>query len=254
MGFQTVFRRYEIKYILTLEQKERILAQMLPHMCIDQYGKTTVRNLYFDTDSYRLIRRSIEKPSYKEKLRIRSYAQSSPHSTVFVELKKKYEGVVYKRRVPLCEQDAMQWVCQGEKNFSDTQISREIDYFINFYGSIKPKVFLSYEREAYFDREDRDFRVTFDEHILSRCEDVSLRSSVYGTPLLEEGTVLMELKCSGGIPLWMTALLSREHAYKTSFSKYGAAYEQLIFPQIYLPKSMKQKENFSYGCNLSGNF
>ena len=107
MAFQTVFKRYELKYMLTLEQKEKILEAMSPHMQLDRYGRTTIRNIYFDTDSYRLIRRSIEKPAYKEKIRMRSYAQATADSTVFVELKKKYEKVVYKRRLPLCEADAM---------------------------------------------------------------------------------------------------------------------------------------------------
>ena len=112
MAFRTVFKRYELKYMLTSLQKENILEAMLPYMEIDKYGRTTIRNIYFDTDNYRLIRRSIEKPAYKEKLRIRSYSQASADSTVFVELKKKYEKVVYKRRLPLCEADAMAWVCR----------------------------------------------------------------------------------------------------------------------------------------------
>ena len=103
MAFQTVFKRYELKYMLTLEQKEKILEAMSPYMQLDKYERTTIRNIYFDTENYRLIRRSIEKPAYKEKIRIRSYAQATADSTVFVELKKKYEKVVYKRRLPLCE-------------------------------------------------------------------------------------------------------------------------------------------------------
>ena len=101
MAFQTVFKRYELKYMLTLEQKEKILQVMANYMKLDKYGRTTIRNIYFDTDNYRLIRRSIEKPAYKEKIRIRSYSQATADSTVFVELKKKYQKVVYKRRLPL---------------------------------------------------------------------------------------------------------------------------------------------------------
>ena len=219
-------------------------------MKLDKYGRTTIRNIYFDTDNYRLIRRSIEKPTYKEKIRIRSYAQASADSTVFVELKKKYEKVVYKRRVPLCEADAMAWVCRENPCPVNTQISREIDYFIDFYGKLNPTVFLSYEREAYYDKCGGDFRVTFDDNILCRDRDVKLSSSVYGTPILPEGKVLMELKCSGGIPLWMVEVLSRERIYKTSFSKYGTAYTTLIFPEIYLPNSIKYKEIITNGCNI----
>ena len=250
MAFQMVFKRYELKYMLTLEQKEKILEAMSPYMELDKYGRTTIRNIYFDTASYRLIRRSIEKPAYKEKLRIRSYSQTTADSTVFVELKKKYQKVVYKRRLPLCEADAMAWVCRERSCPFDTQISREIDYFIDFYEKLNPTVFLSYEREAYYDKGGGDFRVTFDDHILCRQTDVSLCSSVYGAPILPEGMVLMELKCSGGIPLWMVEVLSRERIYKTSFSKYGTAYSTLIFPEIYLPNPIKHKEIITNGCNI----
>ena len=223
---------------------------MAPYMELDKYGRSSIRNIYFDTDNYRLIRRSIEKPAYKEKLRIRSYSQATSDSTVFVELKKKYDKVVYKRRLPLCESDAMAGVYRERSCPFDTQISREIDYFIDFYGKLKPTVFLSYEREAYYGRDGGDFRVTFDDTILSRQTDVDLCSSVYGTPILPEGKVMMELKCSGGIPLWMVEVLSRERIYKTSFSKYGTAYSTLIFPEIYLPNSTEHKEIITNGCNI----
>ena len=250
MAFQTVFKRYELKYMLTLEQKEKILEAMSPYMELDKYGRTGIRNIYFDTDNYRLIRRSIEKPAYKEKLRIRSYAQATADSTVFVELKKKYDKVVYKRRLPLCEQDAMAWVCHEQICPVNTQISREIDYFIDFYGKLIPTVFLSYEREAYYDKNGGDFRVTFDDNILCRQTDITLCSPAYGAPILPQEKVLMELKCSGGIPLWMVEVLSHERIYKTSFSKYGTAYSTLIFPaktkQILFP----QKESMTYGNNF----
>ena len=250
MAFQTVFKRYELKYMLMPLQKEKIRTAMSQYMELDKYGRTTIRNIYFDTENYRLIRRSIEKPAYKEKLRIRSYSQATADSTVFVELKKKYEKVVYKRRLPLCESDAMAWVCRERACPFDTQISREIDYFIDFYGKLKPSVFLSYEREAYYDKGGGDFRVTFDDNILCRQTDVNLCSTTYGTPILPEGMALMELKCSGGIPLWMVEVLSRECIYKTSFSKYGTAYSTLIFPEIYLPNSIKHKEIITNGCNI----
>ena len=250
MAFQTVFKRYELKYMLTPLQKEKILEAMSLYMQLDKYGRTTIRNIYFDTDNYRLIRRSIEKPAYKEKIRIRSYSQATADSTVFVELKKKYQKLVYKRRLPLCEADAMAWVCRECACPFDTQISREIDYFIDFYGKLRPTVFLSYEREAYYEKKGGDFRVTFDDNILCRNTDVSLCSGVYGKPILPEGKVLMELKCSGGIPLWMVEVLSRERIYKTSFSKYGTAYSELIFPDLYLQKTTNYKEIITNGCNI----
>ena len=232
MAFQTVFKRYEIKYMITLEQKAKVLEAMKPYMKLDKYGRTTIRNIYYDTDTYLLIRRSIEKPAYKEKLRIRSYGQAEPDSTVFVELKKKYKHVVYKRRISLPEKEVMEWL-GGERHCEKyTQISEEVDYFLDYYKTLHPTVFLSYEREAFYAKDGSDFRVTFDDNILCRQEDLSLESEVYGTPILPEGMVLMEIKCSGGIPLWMTKILSEEHIYKTSFSKYGTAYQTMIFPQL----------------------
>jgi len=232
MAFQTVFKRYELKYMLTLEQKAKVLAAMEPHMELDKYGRTVIRNIYYDTDTYLLIRRSIEKPTYKEKLRIRSYSRANRDSTVFVELKKKYKSVVYKRRISLPEEEAMEWISGERHCHKHTQIANEIDYFLDYYKTLHPAVFLSYEREAFYARDGSDFRVTFDDNILCRQEDLSLESEVYGTPILPEGKVLMEIKCSGGIPLWMVHVLSEEHIYKTSFSKYGTAYRTMIFPQL----------------------
>ena len=233
MAVQTVFKRYELKYLLTQAQKETVLKAMQPYMTLDKYGRTTIRNLYYDTDSYLLIRRSIEKPAYKEKLRIRSYSQTDDNSTVFVELKKKYKHVVYKRRISLPYTDATAWLSREKHPAKHTQIANEINYFLDYYGSLHPTVFLSYERKAYYCNDGSDFRVTFDDNILCRQEDLSLESEVYGTPILPEGKVLMEIKCSGGIPLWMTHVLSEEKIYKTSFSKYGTAYGTLIFPQTH---------------------
>lgn len=242
MPFKTVFKRYELKYMLTKEQKEKLLQTMAPYMKLDKYGRTTIRNLYYDTDSYLLIRRSIEKPVYKEKLRIRSYNKATEDSTVFVELKKKYKHVVYKRRMAMTNNDATKWLsgeCKPEKS---TQISDEIEYFLNFYKELHPTVFLFYEREAYYSEDGTDFRVTFDDTILCRQNDLSLTSEAYGTPIIPDGKVLMEIKCSGGIPLWMTEVLSREKIYKTSFSKYGTAYKTLIFPQTHKINSYNMLE------------
>ena len=233
MAFQTVFKRYEIKYMISLGQKAKVLDAIKPYMKPDKYGRTTIRNIYYDTNTYLLIRRSIEKPTYKEKLRIRSYGRAEPDSTVFVELKKKYKHVVYKRRISLPETEAMEWLGKEQHCHKHTQISEEVDYFLDYYKTLHPMVFLSYEREAFFANDGSDFRVTFDDNILCRQEDLSLTSEVYGTPILPEGMVLMEIKCSGGIPLWMTQVLSKEHIYKTSFSKYGAAYRTLVFPQTH---------------------
>lgn len=231
MAYQTVFKRYELKYLLTKQQQKSILDAMEPHMQMDAYGRTTIRNIYYDTVNYQLVRSSIESPVYKEKLRLRSYAQAQRDSTVFVELKKKYQSVVYKRRLPLPQQEAVDWISRRQAAPDDSQIAREIGWFLDFYRTLQPAAFLSYEREAYFTKEPSDFRVTFDDTILCRDEDISLLAPVWGTPLIPEDRVLMEIKCPGGIPLWMASALSENGIRKTSFSKYGAAYKSMIFPK-----------------------
>lgn len=229
VGYRNVFKRYEIKYLLTRQQQAQILKTIAPYMALDQYGRTTIRNIYFDTDSYRLIRRSLEKPTYKEKLRIRSYRQADPQSPVFVELKKKYNGIVYKRRLAMPERQAMDWACGGTPCPAGCQIADEINYFISYYGDLRPTVFLSYDRQAYYCRSGGDFRITFDDNILCRQEALSLEAEIWGVPILEADKVLMEIKTSGSIPLWLTRVLTREKIFKTSFSKYGTAYETMIF-------------------------
>lgn len=231
MAYQSVFKRYELKYLLTPQQQEAVIAAMANHMAPDRYGLTTIRNLYFDTDNYRLIRRSIEKPVYKEKLRLRSYRQCSADDPAFVELKKKYKSVVYKRRMALPEKKALAWL-SGDSPGPDGQIADEVRCFCTYYGQLKPKVFLAYDRQAWYCTSGSDFRVTFDENILCRQAQMSLEAPVWGSPILPEDRVLMEIKTSGGIPLWMTHILNAQHIYKTSFSKYGTAYQRLIFPNI----------------------
>ncbi len=238
MGYQAVFKRYEIKYLVTAGQKDRILKAMEPYMEADKYGRSTVRNIYFDTNDFVLARHSIAKPDFKEKLRVRSYSKADAESTVFVELKRKFDGVVYKRRIGLPEADAMRWMSGAkdrnivaELEKESPQVAAEIEYFAGMYSGLRPVIYLSYDREAYRMKAGAgmtdgggEFRVTFDSNIRCRESELTLTSDAYGTPLLEEGMYLMELKCPGAIPLWMTKILSDERIYKTSFSKYGTAY------------------------------
>lgn len=228
MDYQNIFERYELKYLLTREQKQQILTAMAPYMEQDAYAVSKIRNLYYDTPDYRLIRRSIEKPIYKEKLRLRSYGTVMSDGEVFVELKKKYNSIVYKRRIGMEECVAMKYLSGGELEQEPTQITREIDYFIGMYRGLAPRVFLSYEREAFKGKNKDGFRITFDENILWRREDLSLCSGAYGEPILSEDQVLMEVKTVDAIPLWMVRLLTDNHIYKTSFSKYGNAYRRIL--------------------------
>ena len=254
MAVQTTFKRYETKYMLTKAQKEAVLSAMSTHMALDLYGRTTIRNLYYDTDDYRLVRHSIDKPMYKEKLRVRSYEAAGETDNVFVELKKKYDAVVYKRRLVMQSKDAEEWLTEsaGKKNLPEeisnitdlgknSQIGKEIAYFRDYYKTLVPRVYISYEREAYYDLSGSDFRITFDENIMARTDRLSLAETPEGNPLLPEGMTLMEIKCSGGYPLWLVQVLSKERIYKTSFSKYGTAYEQMILPEKFPPLAQKRE-------------
>lgn len=201
---------------------------MLPYMELDKYGKSLIQNIYFDTEDYRLIRHSIEKPVYKEKLRLRSYQPADNEDDIYVELKKKYEDIVYKRRIKLPKGIAMDCLCNGKKIPYQSQISKEIDYVCQYYGGLVPKVYLSYEREAFYCTDGSDFRVTFDENILFREEEFSFKEHIKETLILDKGMTLMEIKTSGGIPLWLTKCMTQQHIYKESFSKYEKAYQKII--------------------------
>ena len=227
MSDQMIFKRYEIKYMLTAEQKGRLCQRMEGEMIADEHGRSTIQSLYFDTPDYLLIRRSLDKPFYKEKLRLRSYGVASKDTPVFIELKKKYDSVVYKRRIGMTEQEACAYLLR-HRPVADSQIAHEIDYCMRYYRDLAPKMLLSYEREAFYHRTDRNLRITFDENILWRDYDVDLKAGIYGTPILHDGQVLMEVKTAGAMPLWLVRFLSENRIYKTSFSKYGTAYQTMM--------------------------
>ncbi|MBR6407253.1 MAG: polyphosphate polymerase domain-containing protein [Clostridia bacterium] len=235
MIFTTIFKRYELKYILTLKQKEQLIKLSGQYVRPDEFGRSTVRNIYFDTENYRLIRNSLERPAYKEKLRVRSYKTSSDDDTVFVELKKKYQSVVYKRRLALPHSQAMYSLCRAGQvdtqtlgGYEDRQIANEINYFMSFYQTLRPTAFITYEREAFFADDRSDLRLTFDENILHRSAEMSLAKEPWGNRILKPGFSLLEIKSSGSMPLWLTRFLTQNNLYKTSFSKYGAAYQDMM--------------------------
>ncbi|MBS6366558.1 MAG: polyphosphate polymerase domain-containing protein [Clostridiales bacterium] len=227
MKNQMTFQRYELKYLLNFRQLQAVLDAMEPHMVPDEYSHSSIRNLYLDTPDFRLIRRSLERPVYKEKLRVRSYGQAGGQDPVFVELKKKYRSVVYKRRISIPQGQAMACL-NGARPWPDGQIGRELAYTVDFYQALRPAVFLSYERDAYHGRLDPDFRVTFDTELRYRQEELTLNSDTWGASILDAGQILMELKVAGGLPLWMAHALSQQGVFKTSFSKYGAAYQNIL--------------------------
>ena len=221
------FKRTEKKYLLTAEQYEALWERMSPYLEPDDYPLSTVCSIYYDTDDYSLIRHSIEGPVYKEKLRLRSYNVPGQEDPVFVELKKKYKGVVYKRRVQLPEREAAAWLNEGRRPAQDGQMLREIDWFLH---SVRPraKVYLACDRLAWRAKEDPELRITFDESIRWREDRLRMDQGGDGEELLPQGHVLMEIKLPEAAPLWLAHLLSELEVYPTSFSKYGTCYKNYL--------------------------
>lgn len=220
---QNCFKRYEKKYCLTKAQQEVILEGMRSYMKKDVYGQYTICNIYYDTDDWRLIRTSLEKPKYKEKLRVRSYGTAKDDSKVFVEIKKKYDGIVYKRRITVGANEVFAYLDGNLSRIDHGQIGREIEWFQQYYQT-KPKVFIGYDRLAFAGIEDPELRITFDTNLRWRTEQLDLRCGDYGAPISGYGDVLMEIKIPDTAPLWLSHLLNEAKAYPTSFSKYGACY------------------------------
>ena len=222
-----VMKRYEMKYIMSPEQTEYFKESVKEHMKIDKFGLTSIASLYYDTPNYRLIRTSVDKPAFKEKIRLRSYGIATDSSPVFLELKRKAYGIVYKRRVqstiPLvkkffdCEGD----ICAGG------QINREITTFRDYYQTLVPACMIIYDRIAYF-QPDGDLRLTIDHNPRYRYEDLDLRVSMDGNSLLKDGYTILEVKVQQSIPLWLSSILTKGRIYKGSFSKYGEAYRQQL--------------------------
>lgn len=230
-----VFNRIEHKYLIDNDTYNYLREKMSKYMYEDGYstngGFYTICNIYYDTDTDMLIRNSLDKPIYKEKLRLRSYGQAKEDTKVFLEIKKKYKGVVNKRRTTLRLNEAYQFLKTYEKpeikEYMNEQVVNELIYFMKLYKPV-PKLFLAYDRAALFGKDDPELRITFDKNIRTRRENVRLDAPVEGEQLLEEGYWLMEIKVSNGYPRWLLDLLNEKNINKQSFSKYGTEYKKYL--------------------------
>ncbi len=234
-----VFNRYEHKYLLSKNEYEEITKIIEEYMELDSHNKDhklyTISNLYYDTDDDYLIRKSLSKPVYKEKLRLRSYGVPNENSKVFLEIKKKFNGIVNKRRTTLELNEAYDFVKSGEepvvKDYMNRQVLDEIAYFLKMYD-LKPKLYLAYDRIAYFEKGNPDLRISFDCNIRSRREDVELENGDYGKLLLSRDTYLMEIKTSLAKPLWLTEAIAKLNLKRKSFSKYGTEFKNTINQKV----------------------
>ena len=223
----TVMKRYEMKYILSREQLFFLQSSLIGHMEVDQYGKTSIASIYYDTSDYRLIRTSIERPAYKEKIRLRSYGIAKDDDRVYLELKRKVEGVVYKRRVGTSEEDASLFLNNKKNTIGENQIAKELVYFRNFYERLEPKIMIAYDRTSYAEI-DGDIRLTIDENPRYRTYDLNLHTSMDGQLLLPAGSAILEIKVQQEMPLWLVSILSKGKIYKTNLSKVGEAYKRIL--------------------------
>ncbi|MBU3114068.1 polyphosphate polymerase domain-containing protein [Clostridium lacusfryxellense] len=234
MGIE-VFNRHESKFLINSDIYEEFETRLLEYMEIDEYNKNhefyTISNLYFDTRENDLIRNSLSKPKYKEKLRLRSYGVPDVDAKVYLEIKKKVCGVVNKRRTKLKLQEAYDLVSSGIKpdikQYMNAQVLKEIEYILKIYD-LEPKLYLAYDRKAFFSKVNRDLRITFDSNIRTRRYDLKLESGDHGENLLDKGKWIMEIKAENNMPVWLSNLLSQYKIYKTSYSKYGKEYEKLL--------------------------
>ena len=214
------FRRFEKKYLLDKDQYENLMGKLADHVKADKFFQSEICSIYYDTDDHRLIRRSLEKPEYKEKLRIRSYGRAKGDQKVFVELKKKFDGVVYKRRTEAPCDDALKDI--RSCSFKDPQVGKEILYALNYYQKLKPSIFVGCRRTSYTGIKEEDLRITFDQDIAYRCEDLSLEREKQDKPVTDK--IVMELKVKDAMPLWLSGILDEVGVYPQGFSKVGNAY------------------------------
>ena len=230
-----IFNRYEHKYLLDRETYEKVIPIIERHMELDAYNEGrrpyTIANIYYDTGDDYLIRHSLESPDYKEKLRLRSYGVPDKKSTVFLEIKKKYRGLVNKRRTTLRLDEAYDFVKTGDepepREYMNKQVMDEINYFLHVYD-LKPKVYLAYDRIAYFEKDNPDLRISFDKNIRARRYDVHLEDGDYGKKLLGGDMYLMEIKTAKAKPLWLTHMLSELGIKRVKFSKYGTEFKNML--------------------------
>lgn len=234
-----VFNRYENKYMLDTRTFAQLELRLSDYMELDAFNKThetyTITNLYYDTEDNHLIRSSLAKPKYKEKLRLRAYGVPDMDSQVYIEIKKKFRGLVNKRRSSLTLDEAYNFIRTSTPPapmpYHNRQVLNEVDYMLHTH-KLKPALYLAYNRRAYFGIGQHDIRVSFDRNIRSRRYDLALESGDYGKTLLERDQWLMEIKVAQSIPLWLCRLLSEYKIYPASFSKYGTEYKQMLANQI----------------------
>lgn len=214
------FQRVEEKYLITKEQKGKLLSLIKDYICKDDYYISNIYNIYYDTDNNDLIINSLEKPIYKDKFRIRSYGEPKQDDYVFLEMKTKYKKIVGKRRIKVKLNEIDNILSSKDNN---NEILNEIKYYYNYYN-LKKSIFIAYDRESFKGQND-DIRITFDNNLRSKRTNLEFNDKDT-TKYFNEDLYIMEIKTYYTFPLWLAKTLSNLEIYPTSFSKYGKIYEK----------------------------
>lgn len=246
-------QRKEIKYRLTKEQLDYFLNAIKEYVKEDEYGLTSIASIYFDTPNYTLINRSLDKPLYKEKIRLRSYGLVSKDSPTYLEVKRKVNGVVYKRRIQLTEEEA-NYMINNKVSDRNDQVSKELLYLANKYQNLKPCYLIIYDRLSFY-QEDSDIRITIDKNPRYRVDDINLHTSMEGKSLINKEEAILEVKVQNALPLWLAAILTKGHIYESSFSKVGEAHKaemKDLSNKVTIPHQVviNQERNYHYGLTI----
>lgn len=211
------------------KQYESFLKKINDYVEEDKYFKYKICSIYFDTNNYDLIRNSLEKPIYKEKVRIRSYGKVENEDKIFFEIKKKYKGITNKRRITLTYENLKNYLNKNKiPDNSNIQIFNELDYLMNYY-ELKPKVFISYDRISFISKENKNLRITFDNNLNYRLNELNLDDEK--GKIFNNDKYILEIKTLDSFPIWLVKALSELEIYPTSFSKYGSIYENYILKE-----------------------
>lgn len=232
---ENTFQRREKKILFDASLAEPLRQRIEEYMNADPYNKDgkpyTICNLYFDNEHNDVIRNSVQLPKFKEKLRLRSYGTPGLDDKVFLEIKKKLNGIGTKRRAKLKLSEVYDFLEERkfpqDTKYINTQVLREIDYYLS-HTPVEPIAYVSYQRFAYYGKEDPKFRVTFDFDIISRRHDLSLESGRYGEPLLPPDLALMEVKFAGAVPLWFVKIMNEFGLSFHTFSKIGTDLKKTV--------------------------
>lgn len=216
-----IFRRVEQKYIINELQKEELLKRLNSNIEKDDYPRSKICNIYFDNQNNDLIINSLEKPIFKQKIRLRSYNSPTLDDSVYLEIKNKYKGIVNKRRIKLTLKEFNDY--KEKSLIKNTQIMKELDYLFKLYN-LKEYMYISYDRESYREKNNKNLRITFDSNLIARQNNLKLEQGSFGEKYLKEGKYIMEIKVLDAIPLWLVKELSELKIYPTSYSKIGTIY------------------------------